>query len=112
MNREETKKLLAERSEQDKVMWHFVDGGEVERSSIYANNWEVTNHPSWDWASIDYRIKRQLPEVGKWYDIPGIGKLKCIAYDTEFGIYYFTKGCGVAPYTDSYDFTEFKQVEP
>ena len=111
MNREETKKLLAERSEQDKVMWHFVDGGEVEYE-WNKNNWGGCNYPIWDFDNYNYRPKRKLPEVGKWYEIPGIGKMKCIAYDTDFGIYYFTKGCGVHTYTNSYDFTNFKQVEP
>ena len=112
MNREQTKKLLAERSEQDKVMQHFADGGEVECKLRTDTNWTDNDDPWWDFYNCNYRIKRILPDVGKWYEIPGIGKMKCIAYDTDFGIYYFTKGCGVHTYTNSYDFTEFKQVEP
>lgn len=112
MNREETKKLLAERSEQDKVMQHFVDGGEVELFATGDNKWILHEYPNWDWENYEYRIKPKLPEVGKWYDIPGIGKMKCIAYDTEFCTYYFTKGYGVTSCSKSFDFTNFKQVEP
>ena len=112
MNREETKKLITEYERRIKVMQHFVNGGEVEYTNKAVCDYGGYNNPGWRWDEYDYRIKRQLPEVGKWYEIPGIGKMKCIAYDTDFGIYYFTKGWGVHTYTNSYDFTNFKQVEP
>ena len=113
MNREQTKKLLAERSEQDNVMQHFVDRGEVECKLRTDTNWTDNDDPWWDFYNCNYRIKRILPEVGKWYiDIGWSEKRKCIAY--EFNKYVFMKLDETLPVLlkDIHDFTNFKQVEP
>lgn len=110
MNREETKKLLAERSEQDKVMQHFVDGGEVELFATGDNKWILHEYPNWDWENYEYRIKPKLPEVGKWYEKCG-HKFKCIGY--EFNTYVFMyKDGSVFTNSSNDDFTNFKQVVP
>ena len=62
-------------SEMIKVMQHFEDGGEVEYSgdnfetlSGKANNKKNPNGLSWDWSSLQYRIKQQKQKVTieKW----------------------------------------------
>lgn len=108
MTREETKAFLAERSEQDKVMQHFADGGEVECKLRTDTNWTDNDDPWWDFYNCNYRIKRILPEVGKWYEKCG-HKFKCIGY--EFNTYVFMyKDGSVFTNSSNDDFTNFKHV--
>lgn len=110
MNREQTKKLLAERSEQDKVMQHFVDGGLIECRISTKSDWSYINDPAWNWIDFDYRIKCKLPEVGKWYTSKGY-KYKCVARDLNAFVFAYKEGIAfMKPEND--DFTDFKQVEP
>ena len=64
-----------ELKEMIKVMQHFENGGEVEYSgdnfeTIFgkANNKKNPNGLSWDWSSLQYRIKEQKQKVTiqKW----------------------------------------------
>lgn len=64
-----------ELKEMIKVMQHFDNGGEVEYSgdnfeTIFgkANNKKNPNGLSWDWSSLQYRIKEQKQKVTieKW----------------------------------------------
>ena len=64
-----------ELKEMIKVMQHFEDGGDVEYSgdnfeTIFgkANNKKNPNGLSWDWSSLQYRIKEQKQKVTieKW----------------------------------------------
>lgn len=107
MTPEETKKAIA-------VMQHYADGGEAEYTFQGDDNWLLVKNPGWDWDNYDYRIKRTMPEVGKWYEFPRGGKYKCIAF--EFGYYYFSNLIDDEPdvviYQDACDFSNFKEVQP
>ena len=59
-----------ELSEMIKIMQHYENGGEVEYSedgfkTIFgkANNKKNPNGLSWDWSSLQYRIKEQKQKV-------------------------------------------------
>ena len=54
MTREETLECI-------KVMQHYVDGGAVEARAF--GNWESHGYPSWNWVSIDYRIKKATKKI-------------------------------------------------
>jgi len=102
MSRTQTKKAIA-------VMQHYADGGKVECSLIRKNKWVLDTVPSWNWSLYDYRIKKMLPEVGKWYEINGFPKCKCIAY--EFNQYIFIdEKAVIESYDDSCDFSTLKEV--
>lgn len=107
MTPEETKKAIA-------VMQHYADGGKAEYTSQGDDNWLLVKNPGWDWDNYYYRIKRIIPEVGKWYEFPRGGKYKCIAF--EFGYYYFSNLIDDEPdvvvYQDACDFSNFKEVQP
>ena len=63
-----------ELSEMIKVMQHFEDGGDVEFSNdqfktiLGKASKTVAGNLSWDWDSVDYRIKEQKQKVTieKW----------------------------------------------
>ena len=57
-----------ELSEMIKVMQHYENGGEVECAEIDFDNWEVVNHPCWNWSYYNYRIKepKQKITIEKW----------------------------------------------
>ena len=64
-------------SEKIKVMQHFEQGGEVEfkrRINKFENNWQENEHPYWDWATFDYRIKPKPVELlyEWWYKPPSV----------------------------------------
>ena len=61
-----------ELKEMIKVMQHFEDGGVVEYSTNNFNtilgeaNKEDDGGLCWDWATIEYRIKKQKVTIEKW----------------------------------------------
>ena len=52
-----------ELKEMIKVMQHFADGGEVECAKIGFDDWEIINHPCWNWLNYNYRIKEPKQKV-------------------------------------------------
>ena len=46
-----------------KVMEHFKNGREVECAEIDFDDWEINNHPCWNWMDYKYRIKEPKPKV-------------------------------------------------
>ena len=57
-----------ELKEMIKVMQHFENGGEVEFKKTTEDDKEwLLAHPTWNWASFDYRIKKEKRVViEKW----------------------------------------------
>ena len=52
-----------ELSEMIKVMQHFDNGGEVERSFKGEDSWKIDSDPAWNWKYFDYKIKEQKQKV-------------------------------------------------
>ena len=50
------------------VMMHYENGGEVEWAEIGFDEWEIINHPCWNWMDYTYRIKepKQKVTIEKW----------------------------------------------
>ena len=46
-----------------KVMEHFKDGGKVECAETGFDEWEIINHPCWNWMDFKYRIKKPKQKV-------------------------------------------------
>lgn len=115
MTREQTREYINVMQEQIKVMQAFVDGAEIEMELKDQGDWELNNYPAWNWQSCKYRIKRTLPEVGKWYDYFG----QTYQYTGYFMDHHHFCGKsekdGLMPYlfvSGTIDFSQFKQVEP
>ena len=75
-------------SEKIKVMQHFEQGGEVEfkrRINKFENNWQENEHPYWDWATFDYRIKPKPVELlyEWWYQYPDKTTIVGVSLMTE-----------------------------
>jgi hypothetical protein len=68
-----TSKIIKEMIE---VMQHFDNGGEVEyRTQTNPNYWNPSTTPTWDWFTLDYRIKKVDPYAElKATNQPGSGK--------------------------------------
>lgn len=94
-----------------KVMLHYADGGEVEFALKGMYLWQPAKTPTFNWEETKFRIKRTLPEVGKWYEIPKGGKLKCIEH-TGGKLFFIYEDHTFTILPDTQDFTHFKQVEP
>ena len=54
--------------EQIEIMTHYLNGGEIEINSRNGNYWTKITSPSWDWSSLQYRIKpeKQKLTIEKW----------------------------------------------
>ena len=49
-----------------KVMEHFKNGREVECAEIDFDDWEINNHPCWNWMDYKYRIKKPNVTIETW----------------------------------------------
>lgn len=52
--------------EKIEIMQSFVDGKKLEWRSSMFPEWQETENPSWEWNSLDYRIKQVSPLIIPW----------------------------------------------